>query len=159
MTTQITRRQREVLDHLSKEAAFSRDTAAMVYGSDINPAEKLATNGVVNKRYDSTHGDVYWIRADGEVATGVSVPAGFVVILNRRITTPSGRMENFFLARAIYDGKGATFRALLCDWMRALDLKNKDLLSDPNGRQVVSADEPMFNGDHVILDALRTPTS
>ena len=82
MTSPITRRQREVLDHLSERAAFARDTATSVYGSDAALADKLAANGAINKRYDSTYGDVYWIRADGEVATTASVPISPPVIVH-----------------------------------------------------------------------------
>lgn len=152
-TTPITKRQREVLDHLSEKGAFSHEKASMVYGSDSNIAEKLAANGVVNKRFDAERGDVYWLRAEGEPATGASLLAGFVVILHRNVTTPSGRSENFFLARAPYDGKGATFRKLLRSWMSALKLKNKDLLGGSFGIEVIPADSPVFDGDHLILEA------
>lgn len=155
-----TKRQREVLDHLSEHGAFSREKAEGVYGADSVVAENLVASGAVNKRYDAQHGTVYWIRGDDEAATGVSVPAGFVVILQRDVATPSGRQENFFLARARYDGKGRTFRGLLRGWLRALDLEPKDLLGGTNGFQVASADEPMFGGDHVVLDEERgTPAT
>lgn len=149
----ITRRQREVLDHLIERAAFSQEKARLVPGLDINVAEKLAADGVINKRYDAEHGAVYWIRSEGEPATGASVPAGFVMILdNRDVKTPSGRSENFFLARARYDGKGTTFRRLLRGWMQTLDLRNKDLLGGTWGVEVIPADSPVFSGDHVILE-------
>jgi hypothetical protein len=148
----ITKRQREVLDHLSKKGAFSREKASDVYGIDSGLAEKLAANGVINKRYDAKYGAVFWIRPEDEIATGADVPAGFVVILNRDVPTPSGRMENFFLARGHYDGKGATFRKLLRSWMTTLNLKPKDLLGGSFGIEVVPADSPMFDGDHLILD-------
>lgn len=153
MTTAITKRQREVLDHLSEKAAFTSAKAHTVYGTDANVAEKLAANGVINKRYDASRGPVYWIRTEGESATGVNILAGFVVILQRDITTPSGRTENFFLARAPYDGKGTTFRKLLRSWMSTLKLKTKDLLGSSFGIEVVPADSPVFEGDHVILEA------
>jgi len=124
----------------------------MVYGADSTVAAKLAASGVINKRYDAQRGDVYWIRKEGEEASGVSVPAGFVVILYRDVTTPSGRRENFFVARARYDGKGTTFRRLLRGWMQKLDLRNKDLLGGYAGFEVIPADSPVFGGDHVILD-------
>lgn len=152
MIPPITKRQREVLDHLSEKAAFSREKASMVHGIDANVAEKLAANGVINKRHDASRGEVYWIRGEGEPATGVNILAGFIVILQRDIATPSGRTENFFLARAPYDGKGATFRKLLRSWMRTLNLKTKDLLGSSFGIEVVPADSPMFGGDHVILE-------
>ena len=126
----------------------------MVYGIDSNVAEKLAAGGVINKRYDASRGEVYWIRGEGEEATGASVPAGFVVILHRDVTTPSGRSENFFVARARYDGKGTTFRRLLRGWMQKLDLRNKDLLGSYSGFEVIPADSPVFSGDHVILDEM-----
>lgn len=148
----ITKRQREVLDHLSLRGAVSRETASDVFGGDSAVADNLAANAVINKRYEAQHGSLYWIRGDGEAATGVNVPAGFVVILHKDLTTPSGRKENFFLARAPYDGKGATFRQLLRGWMLALGLAPKDLLGGAIGFQVVAADEPMFGGDHVLLD-------
>lgn len=44
MTQAITKRQREVLDHLSEKGAFSSAKASMVYGIDSNVAEKLAGN-------------------------------------------------------------------------------------------------------------------
>ena len=149
----ITRRQREVLDHLSANAAFSRDKARTVlYGIDANVAEKLAAGGVINKRYDADRGAVYWIRSEGESATGASIEAGFVVILqDRDVKTPSGRAENFFLARARYDGKGTTFRRLLRGWMQTLGLHRKDLLGGSFGIEVIPADSPVFAGDHVIL--------
>ena len=147
----ITRRQREVLDHLSERGAFSRDKASTVYGLDSAVAGKLAAAGVINKRYEQRDGDVYWIRGEGEEATGANVLAGFVVILNRDLTTPSGRGENFFVARARYDGKSATFRRLLRSWMQKLDLRSKDLLGY-GGIDVILADSPVFSGDHVILD-------
>ncbi len=157
MTKPPTRRQREVLDHLSVNNAFTRETAHAVYGVDGNVAEKLAALGTINKRYDAKYGEIYWIRAEGEAATGGNVPAGFVVILQRDVTTPSGRSENFFLARAPYDGKGTTFRRLLRSWMAALGLRNKDLLGGYAGFEVIAADAPVFDGDHVILDDVVTP--
>jgi hypothetical protein len=147
----ITRRQREVLDHLSGRGAFSRDKASTVYGLDSTVAAKLTANGVINKCYDQSYGDVYWIRGEGEEATGTNVLAGFVVILNRDVTTPSGRSENFFVARARYDGKGTTFRRLLREWMQKLDLRSKDLLGY-GGVEVIPADSPVLAGDHVFLD-------
>jgi hypothetical protein len=124
----------------------------MVFGADSNVAETLATGGVVNKRYDADRGAVYWIRPEGEPATSASVPAGFVVILNRDIKTPSGRSENFFLARARYDGKGTTFRRLLRGWLLALGLGRKDLLGGTWDVEVIPAESPVFGGDHVILE-------
>ena len=149
----ITRRQQEVLDHLSVRGAFSRGEARFVYGADSNVADTLARRGVINKRYDAERGAIYWIRGEGETATSDSVPAGFVVILTRDVTTPSGRKENFFLARAPYDGKGTTFRRLLRGWMRTLDLRAKDLLGGTWSFEIMAADAPVFGGDHVILDA------
>jgi hypothetical protein len=152
-TPPITRRQREVLDHLSEQGAFSGEKAAMTAsGLDVGVAEKLAASGVINKRYDEKRGEVYWIRAEGEPATGASVPAGFVVILSRDVRTPSGRSENFFVARASYDGKGTTFRRLLRGWMQALGLRSKDLVGGTWGVEMIAADSPVFSGDHVILD-------
>jgi hypothetical protein len=148
----ITRRQREILDHLSANAAFSRDKAHVVYGTDENVAEKLAAAGVINKRYDAKHGAMYWIRSANEAATGANIVAGFVVILRRDIKTPSGRNENFFLARARYDGKGKAFRRLIRGWMQTLGLRSKDLLGGSHGAEVIPADSPVFNGDHVILE-------
>ena len=149
----ITRRQREVLDHLSGHAAFSREKAHTVYGLDENIAEKLAAGGVINKQYDAQRGAVYWIRSEGDPATGADIVAGFVVILqDRDIKTPSGRDENFFLARARYDGKGATFRRLLRGWMQTLDLRSKDLLGGSFGIELIPADSPVFGGDHLILE-------
>ena len=146
--TTLTKRQREVLDHLSIRGAFSRDKASFVFGGDAGVADKLAANGVINKRYVARHGEVYWIRAEDEPATGISIPTGFVVILHRDVETPSGKTENFFLARAPYDGKGVTFRKLLRGWMTALKLRPKDLLNI----EVIEPDAPVFAGDHVILD-------
>lgn len=148
----LTQRQREVLDHLTKKAAFSRETARAVPGFDEPPAEKLAQRSVLNKRYVDRYGAAYWIRGKSEAATGTRVPAGFVVTLHRDVTTPSGRRENLFLARAPYDGKGATFRRLLRGWMQSLGLRNKDLLSGALGFELIGPDSPVFNGDHVILD-------
>ena len=156
MTTspKITRRQREVLDHLSKHAAFSREKAtSTASGLDGNVADTLAARGVLNKRYDKDAGSIYWIRAEGEQATSASIPTGFVVILTRDIRTPSGRSENFFLARAPYDGKGPTFRRLLRGWMQTLGLLNKDLLGGTWSFQSILPDSPVFGGDHVIVEA------
>jgi len=147
----VTRRQREVLDHLSGKAALTRESAVDVYGTDENVANKLAQIGTINKRYERGRGAVYWIRAKNESATGVSVPAGFVMILNHDVTTPSGRAENFFLARALYDGKGVTFRRLRQGWLTMLGLQPKDLLGY-GGVELIEADAPVFAGDHVILD-------
>jgi hypothetical protein len=155
-TTRITPRQREVLDHLSKNAAFSREKARAVPGFDEVHAEKLAQRGVLNKRYDNTYGAAYWIRGEAEAATGISVPAGFIVILHRDITTPSGKTENFFLASAPYDGKRTTFQRLLRGWMSTLGLRNKDLLSGSSGFELIAADASVFNGDHVILSDPQT---
>jgi len=151
-TPRITPNQREVLDHLSKHTAFSREKARAVPGFDEIPAEKLVQRGVLNKRYTSAYGAAYWIRGENEEATGTSVPAGFIVTLHRDLTTPSGKRENLFLARAPYDGKGATFRQLLRGWMHVLGLRNKDLLSGSMGFELIAADAPVFNGDHVILE-------
>jgi hypothetical protein len=151
-TPAITRRQREVLDHLSEKASFTREKASLVHSDSA--ADKLALLKILNKRYDADLGAVYWIRAEGEPATGARIPAGFVVMLSRDVTTPSGRTENFFLARAPWDGKGTTFRRLLRGWMSTLDLRTKDLLgSGPWDFEVIPADSPVFGGDHVILDA------
>ena len=150
--TKVTRRQREVLDHLSVRGAFSRAEAHFVYGTDSGVADTLARRGVINKRYDRERGEIYWIRGEGEPATTDSVPAGFVVILNRDIVTPKGRKENLFLGRAPYDGKAKTFQRLLRGWMEKLDLRNKDLLGYANF-ETIGADDPVFGGDHVILDA------
>lgn len=148
----VTRRQREVLDHLRERGAFSREKASTVWGTDSNLAEKLAGSGVINKRYDAKYGDVYWIRGEGEEVTGANVFAGFVVILQKDVITPSGRRENFFIGRARYDGKGKTFRRLLRGWMQKLDLRNKDLLGGYAGFEVIPGDSPVFQGDHVILN-------
>ena len=153
-TSKITRRQREVLDHLSRRAAFSRETATTTAsGLDENVADTLATRGVLNKRYDKDAGSIYWIREEGEQATSASIPTGFIVILTRDISTPSGRRENFFLARAPYDGKGSTFRRLLRGWMQTLGLRNKDLLGGSFSFQSILPDSPVFDGDHVIVEA------
>ena len=153
-TSKITRRQREVLDHLSRRAAFSGEKAATTAsGLDENVADTLATRGVLNKRYDKDAGAVYWIRPEGEAATSASIPTGFVVILTRDISTPSGRRENFFLARAPYDGKGPTFRRLLRGWMQTLGLRNKDLLGGTWSFEAILPDSPVFDGDHVIVEA------
>ena len=150
----ITRRQREVLDHLSAKSAFSSEKAAnTATGLDENVADTLASRGMINKRYDTTRGSLYWIRAEGEPQTTASVPAGFIVILTKSVTTPSGRPENFFLARASYDGKGTTFRRLLRGWMRKLNLRAKDLISGSWAVEQIAADSAVFGGDHVILDA------
>ena len=46
----ITRRQREVLDHLSEKRAFSRESASMTRsGLDDNVADTLAAGGVTSK--------------------------------------------------------------------------------------------------------------
>lgn len=148
----VTRRQREVLDDLAKYAAFSSEKARPVVGADEGIAEKLAALGLVNKRYEAKSGSVYWIRTEGESATGQSVPAGFVVLLLKDLTTPSGGRENFFLARASYDGKGTTFRRLLRGWMAALDLRTKDLLGGTWGFELIEPNSRVFDGDHVILD-------
>jgi hypothetical protein len=148
----ITRRQREVLDELSEHAAFSYDTARGVSGIDSGVAETLAKRGVLNKRYNEHYGAAYWIRREGEAATGTSIDAGFIVLLTRDLPTPSGRSENFFLARARYDGRGPTFRRLLRGWMEKLGLKNKDLLGGTWGFELITADAPVFGGDHVIID-------
>lgn len=153
----ITPEQREVLDSLSRHATFSRESVRAVPGFDEAPAEKLAQHGVLNKRYVDTYGAAYWVRGESEAATGANVPAGFLVILHRDLSTPSGTLENFFLARAPYDGRGATFRSLLRAWMQILGLRNKDLLGGASGFELIAADSPMFHGDHVILDGPPPP--
>lgn len=99
-TTRITPRQRELLDCLSKHAAFSHERARAVPEFDEVPAEKLAQRGVLNKRYVSTYGAAYWIRSKGEEATGTNVPAGFIVILHRDVMTPLGE-DGELLPRAL----------------------------------------------------------
>lgn len=153
--SKITPRQREVLDHLSGKAAFSSEKAAAPWGTDVPIADKLAERGVINKRYDTKYGELYWIRSVDEAPTGARVPAGFVVILLRDLPTPSGKTENFFLARELYDGKAATFRRLLRGWMATLGLRAKDLLGS-GGIELRAPDEAIFRGDHVILDNLPT---
>jgi hypothetical protein len=123
-------------------------------GLDENVADTLADRGVLNKRYDKDAGAIFWIRAEGEDATTASIPTGFVVILTRDISTPSGRTENFFLARAPYDGKGPTFRRLLRGWMQTLGLRNKDLLGGTWSFQMILPDSPVFDGDHAIVEAI-----
>lgn len=144
--------QRELLDHLSKRGALSQEKARAAPNFDEVSAENLTQRGVLNKRYIDTYGAAYWIRGESEAATGTRVPAGFVVILHRDVTTPSGKTENFFLARAPYDGRGTTFRKLLRGWMSTLGLRNKDMLGGTWGFELIAADSPVFNGDHVILD-------
>jgi len=122
------------------------------YGTDHNVAEKLTAGGVINKRFDADRGEVYWIHAEGEPATGASILAGFVVTLHRDLKTPSGRHENLFLARARYDGKATTTRRLLRGWMQTLGLRNKDVLAGSWGVELIPADSPVFGGDHVILE-------
>lgn len=147
----INAHQREVLDYLSKHGAFSHEKAHHVVGFDEVTAEKLVRLGVLNKRYISTYGAAYWIRSESEVPTGTSVPAGFIVILHSDVTTPSGKTENFFLARALYDGKRTTFQRLLQGWITVLGLRSKDLLNGSIGFELIAADAPVFNGDHLIL--------
>jgi hypothetical protein len=65
-TTRITPHQLDVLNHLSKNAAFSQDKARSLPGFDEVPAEKLAQRGVLNKRYNNTYGAAYWIRGEAE---------------------------------------------------------------------------------------------
>lgn len=148
----ITRRQREILDHLSLRGAISQEKASWVFGGDAKVADTLAAQGVINKRYDAQHGAVYWIRPEGEPATGSNILAGFMVLLKKDVKTPSGRSENFFLARARYDERGPTFRRLLRGWLATLDLANKDLLGGTWGFELLPPDSPVFGGDHVILD-------
>lgn len=152
-----TRRQREVLDYLTERSARSSESASMTYGTDHGVAEKLVELGVLNKRYDAERGLVYWIRAEGEPATGTSVPVGFVVILGRDVTTPGGRGENFFLARASYDARTVTLRRLLRGWLRELGLRPADLSGGTWGIELVLADAPVFDGDHVILETTTLP--
>lgn len=148
----ITRRQREVLDELSAHGAFTRNTAHGVGGIDAIVAENLVEKGVLNKRYTAQDHTAYWVRRDGESPTGTTVPAGFLVILSGRdLATPSGRQENFFLARAPYDGRSQTFRRLLRGWMSELNLRPRDLLYGTWGVEVLAPDAPVFDGDHVIL--------
>lgn len=151
-----TRRQQEVLDHLIDHGAISSATARITPSGSDNPiAEMLARLGVLNKRYDRDRGEVYWIRAKSEPKTGVNIPAGFILILEgREVTTQTGRKENFFLARARYDGKGTTFRRLLRGWLQKLGLRNKDVLSGTWAVQLVPDDDPVFQGDHVIVNEL-----
>jgi hypothetical protein len=146
----MTKRQREVLDYLIEVGALSSATAHTVFGEDNSIADNLASAGVINKRYAVDCGEVYWIRADSEPPTGVTLLTGFSVVLNIDLTTPGGKKENFFLARAWYDGKSKTFRVLLRDWMKQLNLRAKDLISLPI--EIVPVDSAIFRGDHVILD-------
>lgn len=153
MTKSLTSQQRDVLDHFTRHAVFSSAKARSVPGFDECPAESLVKRGVLNKRYTTANGAVYWIRGADEPATGVSAPAGFLVVLHRDVTTPSGKTENFFLARAPYDGRGSTFRRLLRGWMQTLGLRNKDLLGSSMGFELIEPDAAVFHEDHVILDA------
>jgi hypothetical protein len=153
----ITPKQHEVLDSLSRHSAFSQESARPAFGFDEVPAEKLVQHGILNKHYDSTYGATYWVRGKSEVATGTTVPAGFLVILHRDLTTPSGKSENFFLARAPYDGRGVTFQRLLRVWMQILGLRHKDLLGGSLGFELIAADSPVFHGDQVILDSPPSP--
>lgn len=147
----LTRRQRDVFDFLSTHAAFSEGHASSPFGADTAVADNLAHLGVLNKNYSTKYGERYWIRGDDEPQTGSAPRAGFVVILHRDLTTPSGKKENFFLARARYDGKGSTFRALRRGWMQQLGLQPRDLLSS-GGVELLDPAEALFRGDHVILD-------
>jgi len=153
MTKRVTLRQHEVLDHLTERGALSRTHAQTVFGADEKIAENLTLLGILNKRY-AADGTRYWIRGKDEGKTGISLPAGFIVILNRNVTTPTGKSENLFLARACYDGKGPTFRHLLRGWLRTLGLQPKDLIGGFMGFEKIEADSPVFQGDHVILDTL-----
>jgi hypothetical protein len=120
---------------------------------------------VINKRYDAERGVVDLVRSPGEDATGedvtaISVPVGFVVVLQRDVTTPLGRSENLFLARALWDGTRTTFRCLLRGWMTMLGLHDEDLLGGMYGFEVIDMDAAVFDDDHLILDATSTePTS
>ncbi len=64
--SRITDRQREVINYLSKRAAFSPEKAHIVVGFYEVPAEKLAQRGLLNKLYNNK-GTAYWIRGESEV--------------------------------------------------------------------------------------------
>lgn len=149
----VTRRQRKVIESFRAEAAITSESACLAQGWDAGLAEKLASRGILNKRFDADRGWIYWIRAADEPATGTLIEVGFVAILHRDLATPSGRAENFFLARATYDVRGVTFRRLLRGWMSTLGLRPRDLVGGVMRFEMVPADSPMFEGDHVVLGA------
>lgn len=147
----LTRKQKEVLDHLSD--ATSSETAEGVYGDLFRTAMNLADGGVLNLRLTDDGREVFWRRQPGEKATGAVVPAGFVVALNRDIQEPSGKQVNFFVARTKkYDLTQQTFRRLLSSWLKRLGLSPKDVLASIPADQIPYDSAVFDNPGHVIIE-------
>ena len=147
----LTRKQKDVLEVLSK--ATSSKTADWVYGDLFRTAMNMADKGILNLRLSDRGQELFWIRGEDEPATGATVAAGFVVILNRNIQEPSGKSVNFFLARTKnYDLTQKSFQEMLAKWLRKLKLSQRDIIQSIPIEQV-SYDERMFqNPGHVILE-------
>jgi hypothetical protein len=147
----VTGKQKEVLDLLSD--ATSSETADSVYGDLFRTAMNLADRGVLNLRLTDDGREVFWTRQPGEGATGASVPAGFVVALNRNIQEPSGKQVNFFVARTKnYDLTQTSFRRMLSAWLRGLGLTPKDVLTSIPVDQIPYDSAVFDNSGHVIIE-------
>jgi len=147
----LTRKQQEVLDHLSD--ATSPNKADWVFGDLFKTAMNLADSEVLNLRLTDDGREVFWRRQPGEEATGAVVPAGFVVALNRDIQEPSGKRVNFFVARTKnYDLTKKSFRRLLSGWLRHLGLTQKDVLTSIPVDQIPYDSAIFDNPGHAILE-------
>lgn len=147
----MTSRQREVLEEL--DGAVSRETATWVSGSEYRVAFGLAAKGVLNLAQDQDGHIIFWLRQPGEKKTGVRIPAGFVVALNRNIQEPGGNDVNFFLFRTKnWDLTQASFQKMLGRALKTLGLRQRDVLQSIPVDQV-DYDEAMFkNKSHIVLE-------
>lgn len=147
----LTGKQKIVLEVLSD--ATSSETADWVYGDLFRTAMNLAAKGILNVRLSEDGREMFWKRQTGEAGTGATVPAGFIVGLNRDILEPSGKNVNFFVARTKnYDLTRTSFRRMLSGWLRELGLSQKDVLQSIPVDQI-DYDSPIFgNRGHVILE-------
>ena len=151
-STKLTRAQSETMDELRVFGCVSRETA---YGLGLHArmALKLAKLGLVNRAVDQHESERFWIRQPGEPSVGASSARGWIVILNRNIPAPNGKIDNFFLARSVsYDGRTATFRKLLRGWLERLGLKSRNLISLPIEEVEYDASIFVNSGGHVFFD-------
>lgn len=99
--------------------------ARQLAGGALPALQKL---GLVNRARDEHDNEIVWIRQPDEPLIGASTARGWIVILSEDVQAPSGKSENFFLARsASYDGSRAMFRKLLRNWLDRLDLRWRDV--------------------------------
>ncbi len=90
---QLTKRQREVLEFYSTNT--TSETACAPFGIDFQVSVNLARLGILNSKYNSYHGVVFWIRQTDEEQSGYYETLIFSVYGSFQMPNK----ENFFICR------------------------------------------------------------